>query len=366
MYVSQLNYLYGREPRGDRGELENLAAEVLKDPAAAADVVRRALGTGKPAKPPEDPVRTFTAPGGVGALAFDPKTGNLLVGTGELSVQVWDPNTRNPVRTFRVGAEGSNGFFHGLDVAPDGKHIAARYFVADPTGKFLFGLEGHVAAITRMRYSRDGKRLVTASFDGTVRTWEADTGTPVLKIDAHMGRKVPQNGFGQPPMGFGQPQLERIEGRGAWDAAFSPDGKRIVSGGVDGMIRVWDAGTGKVVTGEPASPSLVAVAYLPDGRVVSGGEDGTIRFWDPDASKDVEKLTGHTAAVASLAVTPDGRRLVSASYDKTVRVWDVQTGTELRCFRGHTEWIYAVAVSPDGRFAVSGGEDRVVRVWAMP
>jgi WD40 repeat protein len=319
--------------------------------------------------PPYGPVKTLTAPAEVGALAFIPKSEKLLVCSQDFSVQTWDTSTGNPISNFRAGAEGSVavGVLSGLSVSPDGKRMAVRYFVADQTGKFLFGLEGHVAEITRINYDRYGRRILTSSWDGTIRIWEGDTGKLLRTIDAHMGRKVvpgPQTGVGSKPMGS---QPERFEGRGVRDAAFSPNGNRIVSGGVDGAIRIWDAETGKVVWGGKVSQSLMAVAYLPYvTQVVSGEQEGTIRIWDANDGKEVKKLTGHTEAVTCLAVTPDGKQLVSAACDNTVRVWDLESGRELRCFRGHTKWVYAIAISPDGKTVASGGEDRVVRIWAMP
>jgi WD40 repeat protein len=319
--------------------------------------------------PPYGPLKTFTTPAEVGALAFDPMSGNLFVASQDFSVQTWNASTGNPVSNFRAGAEGSVavGLLSALTFSPDGKRIAVRYFVADRSGKFLFGLEGHVAEITRMHYDRDGMRILTASWDGTIRLWEAETGKLLQTIEAHMGQKVvpgPQSGVGSKPMGS---QPERFEGRGVRDAAFSPNGKRIVSGGVDGTIRIWNAETGKEVWVSKASQALMAVAYLPNGtQVVSGEKEGTIRIWEADNGKEVKKLIGHTSAVTSLAVSPNGKWLVSAACDNTVRVWDLETMSELRCFRGHTKWVYAIAISPDGKTVASGGEDRVVRIWAMP
>src|SRR5262249_29099286 len=74
-------------------------------------------------------------------------------------------------------------------------------------------------------------------------------------------------------------------------------------------------------------------------------------------------FVGHTGAIRSLAIAPDGRRALSASADQTVRLWDVLSGQELRCFKGHTDEVTAVAFAPDGREAASGGRDRCVRLW---
>ena len=305
----------------------------------------------------------------VASVAFFP-TGDKVVTSGfDATCRIWDAKTGKELGQRSTGQKESQ-VGGPVAISPDGKRIAARYFVADAdTGKFLFGLEGHVAEISRIRYDRDGKRLLTASYDGTIRIWEADTGKPVQTIKAHMGHKIPagpRNGFG-PPRGLDPPEFGGIEGRGVRDAVFSPDGKRIVSGGIDGMIRMWDVDTGKELWGWKQSQDVLSVAFLPDGkRAVSGEAEGTIRIWDAAEGKELKKLTGHTGGVDALAVSPDGSLLVSAGADKTVRVWDTDTGTELRCFRGHTGPVRAIAVSPDGKTALSGSEDKTARLWALP
>jgi len=106
------------------------------------------------------------------------------------------------------------------------------------------------------------------------------------------------------------------------------------------------------------------VAFSPDGRrVVSGSYDQTVRVWDAQTGAELACLRGHTDNVASVALSPDGRRLVSGSHDQTVRVWDAQTGAELAYLRGHTRGVLSVAFSPDGRRVVSGSLDRTARVW---
>ena len=149
--------------------------------------------------------------------------------------------------------------------------------------------------------------------------------------------------------------------------AFTPDGKRIVSGSADTTVRVWDAGTGQPVGQPITAPSEVSsVAFSPDGtRIVSGSADTTVRVWDAGTGQPVgQPITGHSNTVDSVAFSPDGTRIVSGSADTTVRVWDAGTGQPVgQPLTGHTDTVFRVAFSPDGHRIVSGSADTTVRVW---
>ncbi|KAG8791588.1 hypothetical protein FRC12_008701 [Ceratobasidium sp. 428] len=201
----------------------------------------------------------------------------------------------------------------------------------------------HDDRVNAVACSSDGRRIVSGSWDGTVRAWDAETGAPV----------------GDPLVGHSS----RVT-----SVAYSPDGRHIVSGSSDHTIRVWDAETSALV-GDPLvghSKSVRSVAYSPDGRhVVSGSWDKTVRVWDAETSAPVgDPLVGHSYSISSVACSPDGRRIVSGSWDNTVRVWGAKSGKPVGDpLVGHLGSVSSVAYSPDGRRIISGSSDKTIRVW---
>jgi eukaryotic-like serine/threonine-protein kinase len=116
------------------------------------------------------------------------------------------------------------------------------------------------------------------------------------------------------------------------------------------------------------------VVFSPDGkRLVSGGLDNTVKVWDAQTGQEILTIKSHTDAVSSVAFSPDGKRLVSGSWDNTLKVWDAQTGQETLTLKGHTGRSVAfipagrfesVAFSSDGkRLASSGSQDGAIKVW---
>jgi len=110
----------------------------------------------------------------------------------------------------------------------------------------------------------------------------------------------------------------------AYTVAFKPDGSRLVSGDISGIIKVWDVENGnELVSFQGHQAEVFSVVYSPDGsRIVSGGNDGVIILWDGTTFEQVATFRGHKSYVHSVAFSPDGTMLVSGSGDKTVRIWD--------------------------------------------
>jgi WD40 repeat protein len=140
--------------------------------------------------------------------------------------------------------------------------------------------------------------------------------------------------------------------------------------GTPDYLRGWEWGRlmylchQELLTLNPDSGTVTSVAFSPDGRrVATGGTDGTATVWDVEESRKLLTVGGHSGAVHSVAFSPDGKRLATASWDTTARIWDAETGGELLTLRGHSDDVSCVAFSPDGRRVLSGSSDKSVKIW---
>jgi WD40 repeat protein/serine/threonine protein kinase len=300
-----------------------------------------------------NPVAAATNPVGV-ATAL----GNLLMGSEHEAVKavvkdasgiviIWDLKTGES-RTF----DQQVGLVLSVTYSPDGKRIAsssinpANTFVVwnAETREVIKVVKGHESQVHRLRYSPDGKLLVSSDTDGMVRLWDAETFEEVRSKRAHPAPII--------------------------DFSFSPDGRRFATAGDDGLLRVWETATfAPLLELRGHTGSALGIAYSPDGnRIASAGFDKTVRLWDSSTGQEKLTLRGHSNTVWSVAFSPDGRRLVSASFDSTARVWDStpreeRRGPGLFSRVGHSDRVNSIAFSRDGRYLASGGWDMEARLW---
>ena len=202
---------------------------------------------------------------------------------------------------------------------------------------------GHTAAVRKVLFTPDGKKLISVSDDKTVRIWDVTSGEPLRTF-----RLPTQKG----PMG-------RIDA-----AALSPDGRTLAVGarprgtGVGSQIYIiqFESGEVKQTFRDHRARALVtSLAFSPDGgKLASGSRDGTARIWDVIGGRCERVIQGHTDIVSGVAFSPDGHRLATASHDSTGRVWSVVTGKAEATLRGHEKPVLCVAWRPDGKVIATG------------
>lgn len=151
-------------------------------------------------------------------------------------------------------------------------------------------------------------------------------------------------------------------------AAFVADDKQILSaGGVrDGTIRSWDVETGKQARSfSRGYEGTSCLAISPDGkRLLSGGWDKSMSLWDVETATWLAAFA-HAEVLTSIAYSRDGRHALSASSDGVIRLWDIDTRRELYCIRPHLQRVYRVQFFADGRRAISCGDD-AIKIWDLP
>jgi hypothetical protein len=284
--------------------------------------------------------------GGIASAHFSPNGKHLATGGGDKMIRIWDVASAKEVRSF----------------------------------------PGPSSFACAVRYSPDGKTLAAAGY-------ESSAGNPIYLFDPETGKEISRLD------GHASGGVRRVE--------FTPDGKKLVSGGFDGHVRVWDLADGKelhalkadagtvygiaisfdgktiassgrdglklwdLVSGkelpreEMNRHNCIAVAFSPDSKLVAAGDSSTVTLWEVATGKQAGSITGFKGELSQLLFSGDGRTLFTGSYDRAVRLWEVRTGRLIHEAEGHTGWVWGIALSPDEKTLASCSVDTKVVTWDL-
>ncbi len=294
---------------------------------------------------------------------------NWLISVGEdKAARIWDLDTGRQVRTLRgqISADRRGQLFAAAandktlavagdmpkavitddrDFASREGYLQAFRFFNLVSGKIARKPQTwHHGVVTTLAFNRSGERLASGSRDSLVLVWSFYEREDPKELKGHQG--------------------------GVNEVVFSPaDDKWLASGGDDGTVRFWDWAAKKplVRTIKLGSPVL-CVAWAPDGRtLLAGTREGKVHFLDPETGKPLRDAVSQDDSVTTLAVSPDKSWFVTGSgagsADFRVRVWSFAEGTVARSFDRHSAAIQSVAMSPDGRWVASADRAGVIYVW---
>ncbi len=272
------------------------------------------------------PIRLLAGHSGkVHGLAFSPD-GRLLADGSAATANIWDARTGRLLRRLRIQWVYPSFEFYAVAFSPDSRMLATGsggngnkpfqvklWSIA--SGKLLRTMNGHRGQIRSVAFSPDGRTLLSASYDATIRHWDVATGKSMRRWKG---------------------------GGGYFSAVFSPDGKTVAAASNDSRVELLDMATGgRLGSFRGQWAPIRSLAFTRDGKtLIAGGNDGRVRVWDiatGDMKRTLDARRGpgmmpdnmatqfdHSDNIASIAVSPDGALVASASFDEALQLWSLK------------------------------------------
>ena len=277
----------------------------------------------------------------------------LFLGTFEFIPRIIAQEDVRQVSLEYVKGRLGKGWIRDIEFSPNGKQFAVATTIGiwiydSHTGKPVNQIEGYMGGVFAISYSNDGEFLAAAHDDHTIRLW---------KPKEHDQRN--------------ENHILRGHDKQIYAITFSHDasGSMLASASEDNTIRLWNPHATddkeRHIAILPYNAPVRTVEFSSDNKMLAGGsDDGIIQVWDSGTGDIIHRFDGHTESVQELQFSPDRTKLISVSLDRTAILWSiVGEGGQIHPPIQHNANIYTVKFSPDGNTFATGSEDKQIRVW---
>ncbi len=299
--------------------------------------------------PPPELARTLHAAGvNPFRMTISADGGTLVTGGYDGAISLWDVEKGTPSDAAFV-----SGQINVMEFDPKSPRFVVSvgnsrsktslllYRIAEG-GPQATPLEGHRRMVYDIAFSRDGKRLASASADKTARIWPLDDLKHSLSI----------------------PHANEV-----CSVGFSPDGARLCTTTNHGAIAIWDAETGKPIdtplTPDEANVVGASVRYLPDGdHLLEARLTGMVRLWDLKTRTAKGATTGPSEIWCD-DISPDGRWFAVGRENGSVELFDSKTLEKVHTFADHWGRVTGLTFTPDGQSLVSASADLTLKIWKL-
>jgi WD40 repeat protein len=253
-------------------------------------------------------------------------------------------------------------------------------------------LTGHTNCVSKLAATPDGKTLISASYDHTVRYWDPSAltaGSEAVALNAQTIDDLKRRRSGKVPapveakVGVVKP-VRMLGAHQEWvvDLELSRDGKTLITGDDGGHVIVWDRQAASIVNRWKVTGWAYGLALSPDKKqacvgerfplVFDSGRHAGLKLWDAGTGKVFKDLSADFKGqhIAAAAYSPDGKVLAvgrggeTGGNDGVVTLLDPVTGKKLKALSpGHQYGITDLVFHPDGKHLASAGRDTLVRIW---
>ncbi len=352
------------------------------------------------------------------SVTWYPSGQALVSGGGDNAIKFWDAEKSRPIVKWHFGipsglafdpssgheaiasqgaVEAGNGLYRLWDPTT-GESRGGTKLALDPASVPSFseaaraqGIKINHICIPSVAFSRDGRLIAFQSGPDTIEVRQKGDGGLVRRLKrpgspiftmalASGGSRLVAGGIDGTitlwDLKTGRKEWEEVQGRGrdlfaGVSVAVSPDGQRVVTTGGDTPIVLRDVTRGRALATLDDVPGHLhwRCAFDTEGERLGVGchdrdaRSSPVKVFDIATGRKLYELPGHTDVVMDVAFSPDRCRIASASLDRTIKLWDAARREEVLTLRGHTQGVLRIAFSPDGNLLASSSFDYTARIW---